>query len=157
MTGVTRMILFGALSLFSVLVIFIGMSFWSSFVSTPDVGLKNGKLKPCPESPNCVCSEFVDDENHYIDSIILSDSTEEAIKKAVEVILSMDGEVINGSDDYVHAVFTTPILRFKDDFELRFGDGSLFLKSSSRVGYSDLGTNRKRILAFQRKFSDLDS
>ncbi len=149
------MILFGAFFLCSVLVIFIGMSFWSNFVTTPDIGLKNGKLKPCPESPNCVCSEFVDDENHYIDSIILSDSREEAINKAVEVILAMDGEVINGSDDYIHAVFTTPILRFKDDVELRFDDGNLFLKSSSRVGYSDLGANRKRILGFQRKFSDL--
>ena len=149
------MILFGAFFLCSVLVIFIGMSFWSNFGTTPDIGLKNGQLKPCPESPNCVCSEFVDDENHYIDSIILSDSRDEAINKAVEVILSMGGEVINGSDDYIHAVFTTPIFRFKDDVELRFNDGNLFLKSSSRVGYSDFGANRKRILAFQRKFSDL--
>ena len=41
----------------------------------------------------------------------------------------------------------TRLLRFVDDveFELRTGDGVIAVRSASRVGYSDLGANRRRI------------
>ncbi len=46
-------------------------------------------------------------------------------------------------------VAVTPLLRFKDDVTLKVlpaGDGAqLAAYSASRVGYSDLGTNKKRV------------
>lgn len=52
----------------------------------------------------------------------------------------------------IEATATTPLLRFKDDvvIRVRAGDGGtrLDIRSASRVGRSDLGTNAKRIQAF---------
>jgi uncharacterized protein (DUF1499 family) len=47
-------------------------------------------------------------------------------------------------------VETTPLMRFKDDISVRFlpldgGRSTLAIYSRSRLGYSDMGTNRKRI------------
>ncbi|MEZ5467356.1 MAG: DUF1499 domain-containing protein [Lysobacterales bacterium] len=42
--------------------------------------------------------------------------------------------------------------RFIDDIELRFDDaaGQIQVRSGSRVGYSDLGVNRKRVEALRK-------
>ena len=47
-------------------------------------------------------------------------------------------------------VCTTPLLRFKDDIDVEVvpiseSEAGLILFSRSRIGYSDLGTNRKRL------------
>ena len=50
-------------------------------------------------------------------------------------------------DNYLHAVATTRIMRFKDDLEflLDRDAGTIGVRSASRVGYSDLGANRDRV------------
>ena len=54
-------------------------------------------------------------------------------------------------------VAVTPLLRFKDDVDVRFlavdGGASLAIYSRSRVGYSDLGANRKRVEAWLQALS----
>ena len=43
-----------------------------------------------------------------------------------------------------------------DDLEVEVGDGgAVEVRSSSRVGDSDLGVNQKRLLFLQEKFNDL--
>ena len=49
-----------------------------------------------------------------------------------------------------HFIAKTALMRFKDDIlfevvDLADGQSSVILYSASRVGYSDLGTNRKRV------------
>ncbi|HAK45752.1 MAG TPA: hypothetical protein DCO79_07530 [Spirochaeta sp.] len=62
-----------------------------------------------------------------------------------------DAEIIVAEDDeYIHAVYTSKIFRFKDDVEFAFrksGDGSIIvdIQSRSRIGYSDMGVNRNRM------------
>jgi uncharacterized protein (DUF1499 family) len=48
---------------------------------------------------------------------------------------------------YLHAEFSTRLLRFTDDveFELRTGPGVIAVRSASRLGYYDFGANRSRI------------
>ena len=55
--------------------------------------------------------------------------------------------VITISDSYLHAEFTSAIFRFVDDLEFLADDTAkvIHVRSASRVGYSDLGVNRKRI------------
>ena len=50
-------------------------------------------------------------------------------------------------DNYLRVEAKTRLLRFVDDveFELRAGQGVIAVRSASRVGYSDLGANRRRI------------
>jgi uncharacterized protein (DUF1499 family) len=56
-------------------------------------------------------------------------------------------EVVTGEPDYLHAVFTTRLMRYRDDVEfLRdAGASKIDVRSASRVGYSDMGANRARI------------
>lgn len=49
-----------------------------------------------------------------------------------------------------HFVATTPLLRFKDDISVEFVElelerSSFMIYSASRIGYSDFGTNGKRV------------
>jgi uncharacterized protein (DUF1499 family) len=48
---------------------------------------------------------------------------------------------------YLHATFTTPLLKFTDDLELWLDapGGVLQVRSASRLGRSDLGVNRARV------------
>ena len=138
---------------FSPLFIFVGLSLWSNFYA-PYVGLHDGKLRQCSSKPNCVCSESEESEKHFIAPLIFSGSNASVQKMAVEVIKQMGGKIELESPAFLHATFQTPIFRFKDDFELRFSGKEVQVRSASRVGYSDLGANRKRVLAFQNKLAD---
>ena len=58
-----------------------------------------------------------------------------------------DWEVIVEERDFLQAVVETPVMRFRDDVQLLFlPDVQLIhVRSSSRLGFSDLGTNARRV------------
>ena len=63
---------------------------------------------------------------------------------------SKGAAVVEESTHAVHLVVTTPLMRFKDDVWALFmpvaeKTSTLALYSASRVGYWDLGTNRRRV------------
>lgn len=64
-----------------------------------------------------------------------------------EVIELLGGDVNYSDDNYMAATFTSDLFRFVDDVEFRVdqSSGSLHVRSASRVGYSDLDANRKRV------------
>lgn len=107
------------------------------------------KLAPCPASPNCVSSQHddVNDTTHHIAPI--RSSQLEQTWRNLRVYLEKQGrvEIIEASDNYIHAVFTSLLFRFKDDVEFlkSEGDAVIHMRSASRVGHSDLGVNRKRL------------
>ena len=49
--------------------------------------------------------------------------------------------------DFVQAVVKTPLMQFRDDVQLAFKQqaGDIQVRSSSRLGISDMGANRRRI------------
>lgn len=57
----------------------------------------------------------------------------------------------------IEAVATTPLMRFKDDVTITVSrDGEqtkVVVRSHSRIGKGDLGTNAKRIRGFQQKLA----
>jgi uncharacterized protein (DUF1499 family) len=64
--------------------------------------------------------------------------------------LSRDGkayQIRNQQKNYIHAVAITAFFKFVDDVEFHFRpeEGRIDMRSESRVGYSDLGANRKRL------------
>ena len=100
---------------------------------------------------------MVTSSTHAIDPIQYQGSREDAIAVILELLAAPNREkitVITSTDEYVHAVFITPIMRFKDDVEfyLPEGEGIIHFRSASRIGQSDLGKNRERMETFRKAF-----
>ena len=55
---------------------------------------------------------------------------------------------------YLHVEFTTALLRFVDDVEFLLDPDKKLIhyRSASRIGRSDLGTNRRRMEMIRRAF-----
>lgn len=117
---------------------------------TPELGMLNGKLHACPDKPNCLCSEYSD--NNYIEPVVIN-KRDLHIPELEKIIRDMGGSPHTVEEHYLRATFATPLMRFVDDFELRLDieNGLLHLRSASRVGHSDFGKNRQRIEEFKRR------
>jgi uncharacterized protein (DUF1499 family) len=61
--------------------------------------------------------------------------------------------VVQAEGDYIHAEFTTLLFRFVDDVEFLIDPAAkrVDFRSASRVGHSDLGTNRRRMTRLCRQ------
>ncbi len=118
-------------------------------------GLVNGGLSKCSTKPNCVCSEYADDIDHYIRPIKNTPSIDIFdFSKASATIQEMGGIIHSETDQYLAATFTSRIFGFVDDLEIRTDQNHrvLHFRSASRVGYSDGGVNRKRIELFKKLY-----
>ena len=118
-------------------------------------GLLQGVLQPCPDKPNCVRSEAGTGENHKIEAIQLPANVPmEAIRSAIEL---QGGVVLQSDEFYLAATFTSAVFGFVDDLEIRRQgtDGVFHVRSASRVGHSDLGTNRQRVESLITAFQSL--
>jgi uncharacterized protein (DUF1499 family) len=112
-----------------------------------DLGLAGDQFKPCPDSPNCV-SSFATDEQHGIAAIQI-DGPSAAAWQALELELESRARVaiVTRSDGYLHAVFTSKLMRYRDDveFHLNAAGTEIGVRSASRVGYGDMNANRNRV------------
>jgi uncharacterized protein (DUF1499 family) len=129
-------------------VMYAGLGWWSHQPRFQAQGLNDGRLAACPDSPNCVCSESqtAHDAKRSVASLSVGAAAGEAAwAGAVEVVREMGGHVQTDTGAYLHATFVSRIFRFVDDLELRADGDRLQVRSASRVGYSDLGVNRKRV------------
>ena len=61
--------------------------------------------------------------------------------------------VVEAQADYIHAEFTTLLFRYVDDVEFSIDPLAkrVDFRSASRVGHSDLGTNRRRMKKLSRR------
>jgi len=135
----------------SVLVVFLFSG--CSGTGPPELGVKNNRLSPCPSSPNCVSSQS-DDGRHRIDPIRFTSTPGEAMDRLKKVIQGMKRtNLVKETSNYLHVEFRT-LLSFVDDVEF-YADESqkvIHLRSASRLGYWDLGVNRKRMEAIRAEF-----
>lgn len=121
------------------------------------LGIEDGKLAPCPDSPNCVSSQSAD-KSHFTDPLKYSGELAEAREKMLAVIADMDrSKIITAKENYIHATFTSRFFRFVDDVEFYFDDREkvIHVRSASRIGYSDLGVNRKRVERIRYGFKEM--
>jgi len=65
------------------------------------------------------------------------------------------GKVIKIDGNYLHAEFTSRVMRFVDDMECFYDEpaGVIQIRSASRVGYSDFDANRKRVEVLREIFA----
>ncbi len=105
-------------------------------------------LTACPSSPNCVYTRAdPSDEEHHIAPLSVDDP-QRAWETLDEVVLGMPRvDKLDETETTRHYVFTTALMRFKDDvqFELDAAGDVIHFRSASRLGQSDLGVNRTRM------------
>jgi uncharacterized protein (DUF1499 family) len=67
----------------------------------------------------------------------------------------MGGSFQAESDNYLASTFSSAIFGFVDDLEIRLDSTQnlIHIRSSSRVGYSDAGINRKRAGLFKALYN----
>ncbi|ESA33236.1 duf1499-containing protein [Leptolyngbya sp. Heron Island J] len=121
----------------------------------PDnLGVKQGKLLPCPNTPNCVCSQAdASDQEHSIEPITTNQAPGDAIATLKAIIEGMERSQINeATDNYLYAEFASKLMGFVDDMEFYVESGVIHVRSAARLGKSDLGVNRKRVETIRAKF-----
>ena len=120
------------------------------------LGLRDGRLEPCPESPNCVSSQAPDDA-HRVAPFPFTGTAAEAIGRLTGIVRSLPRtSVVAATENYLHAECRSAVFRFVDDVEF-FADetaGAIHVRSASRVGSSDLGVNRKRVEGLRARWSE---
>lgn len=144
--------------LFTLVVIFIVLllSLQKNSGTGEATGLIEGMLSKCPDKPNCVCSEYRDDIKHHIDSIIIPKNNNINIFALLtNIIQEMGGHIQVEHSHYLAATFTSSIFKFIDDLEIRIDSTHkvIHIRSASRVGYSDMGVNKKRVALLKKLFN----
>ncbi|MDX8408521.1 MAG: DUF1499 domain-containing protein [Mariprofundales bacterium] len=113
---------------------------------TPALGLIENQLRPCPSSPNCVCSEGSNTNTvHYIAPI--ADNHDNQWSVLTNAITKLGGTITSNDGQYLHATFSSKTFHFIDDLEARRDTTHRLIhwRAASRVGHSDLGVNRQRV------------
>lgn len=118
------------------------------------LGTPDGRLAACPESPNCVHSQATD-PRHRVPPLPFAGPPEAALQRLKEQLAQTPGTRLVEEDDlYLAYEFRSRLWRFVDDVEF-LADATaqvIHVRSASRIGYSDLGANRRRIEAIRRGF-----
>ena len=115
--------------------------------SKKPIGIIDGKFHPCPKTPNCVSTQ-VTDKKHRMEPIQYSSSVDEAKGKIKNIITSFKRtKLITETENYLHFEFRTATFKFVDDVEFYLDDKEklIHFRSAARLGWSDMGVNRKRM------------
>lgn len=124
-----------------------------------DLGLNQGLLKPPSVTRNSVSSQTDRHPGHpqadysRIDPLPFKTGGAEASMQALKLALQQLGGVRITAEQpgYLRAEARTTVLRFVDDLEFAVDAqrGVIDLRSASRLGSEDFGTNRRRIEALR--------
>jgi uncharacterized protein (DUF1499 family) len=117
-------------------------------------GPKDGKIRPCPDKRNCVCTQDPV-EQHRIEPLRYDVTQDEARDKLLGVIRHMERSTLVQVDpDYIHAEFRSAVFEFVDDVEFLFDDSAklIHFRSAARMGYYDFNVNRNRMEDIRKRF-----
>lgn len=115
----------------------------NSALAAPGKDLVNGKLAPCPDSPNCISTENGD----LTPIAIGKHNPKQAWLLLQQSIIQLGGKIETVRPDYLWASFQTSTFKFTDDVEARLDHNNhlIQLRSASRKGYYDFNANRNRL------------
>jgi len=124
----------------------------------PDTAIdRAGLLTPCPSTPNCVSSQSPEGDEHYIAPLAFLGEETEARSQLKTLLQNWPGaKIVEESDRYLSAEFTSRWMGFVDDVEFVLSDRKhqIDVRSASRQGESDLGVNRKRIESLRSRLQE---
>lgn len=121
---------------------------------TTKLGVTKGRLAEVPETPNAVSSQ-TEITSKQVAPLPMSGSLIQTKNKILQCLNDMgNNTIITQHDNYIHAVFISPIMQYHDDVEFYIDTATqkVQFRSASRVGKSDLGANRARYNAFKKLY-----
>jgi uncharacterized protein (DUF1499 family) len=132
------------------------MGIWASLLSAcagerpQTLGVREGRLSPCPSSPNCVTSQGGSDK-HSITPLTYNGDPALALRE-LRLLLAerSDTTIVVEEPNYLRVEFRTTFFVDDGEFLLNEEGRRIEMRSASRVGYSDLGKNRARLEEIQR-------
>jgi uncharacterized protein (DUF1499 family) len=134
---------------------FVSLQLMSNMSKRPgNLGAQDGQLAACPDSPNCVSSQATDPQ-HAIEAIRFDGPADAAMATLRRVVERDRGATVVSMDERsLSAEYRSRIFRFVDDvdFVLNETEGVIDFRSASRVGYSDMGANRRRMERIRTAF-----
>jgi uncharacterized protein (DUF1499 family) len=138
-----------------ILLLILGLLVYARTARRPtSLGYRDGRLAPCPDTPNCVSTQS-GDPAWGSEPLGVSGDPESAFHRLREAVRTLPGcRIAVEEPGYLHAECTIPIIGFVDDLEALLDSeaGVIHLRSASRRGYSDLGVNRKRLRELRRRY-----
>jgi uncharacterized protein (DUF1499 family) len=119
-----------------------------------NLGIHDGRLTPCPDSPNCVNSQ-ASDPRHAIAPLPLKGSAQ-ATQALLKQLLASEPRtrLVEESPGYLRAEFSSKLMRFVDDVEFMIGATAVDVRSASRLGYADFDVNRERIERLRQRLGE---
>ena len=110
-----------------------------------ETAASNHPLPECPNSPNCIRTQFM----VQLESTQAFDLVQNTITQ-----MKADSLTIPTDSIQINSVFRIPLFGWLDDFDVVVSPKEeqtiIFIRSASRVGYSDLGVNKRRVRKFIR-------
>lgn len=116
-------------------------------------GVGQGRLVPCPDTPNCV-SSLADDERAIAPIPFRGDATL-AMRLLASLATTLPGaRIVTAQADYLHVEVSSRLMGFVDDLEAvpDAAASVIHVRSASRLGRSDFGVNRRRIERLRAAF-----
>lgn len=120
---------------------------------------EKNKLKPCPNSPNCVSTQETR-KRKRMRPIEFRQTTEYAklkLKMLFEEKKYLSNvTLIKEEENYLHYEFKTKIGKFIDDVEFLFDEKNkvIHFRSTSRKGYGDFGKNKRRMKRIRKRYEN---
>jgi len=123
--------------------------------SPPDnLGIHDGQLAPCPDSPNCVNSQ-ASDARHAIAPLPLKGDAQQTQAQLKQLLGSeARARLVEEKPGYLRAEFSSKLMRFVDDVEFLIGATAVEVRSASRLGHSDFDVNRERIEHLRQRLAE---
>ncbi len=119
-----------------------------------NLGVRDGILAPCPSSPNCV-SSFASEERHRIAPLAFTGDADAAFLRLKQVLGRRgDAAVIEEREGYLRVELRTRLFVDDAEFLLDRARRVVQVRSASRLGYSDLGKNRRRMEEIRAQFDE---
>ena len=123
-------------------------------VSSPEYPANGSELPPCGSLPNCVNS----DSGNGGQAIEPLSATRAQWQELKAWIGEQDNwSVAQDQGDFLQFTAVTPTLRFRDDVQLLFQPEAdlIQVRSSSRLGISDMGANRQRVEVLRQQLEEI--
>jgi len=122
-----------------------------------DLGVHDGRLSRCPDTPNCVSSMELR-ENYYVPPFDVAGDPDAAMDCLAALLGKQKRvEIRQRGENYIHAAASSKVFGFVDDVEFLLDRQHqvVHIRSAARMGYTDFGVNRERVRLLRQDFQRL--